>query len=350
MKVSIVVATYNGEKYLEEQLNSFVNQTIMPDEIVISDDNSTDSTIAICNEFKNGTSVEVKIFNNEGYHGVTGNFENAAKNATGDIIFFSDQDDVWYENKIGETLKAFQNYPKCVGVFSDADCVDANLNKLGATFNDGCWSGFKSLPFENDMCLLEGKKYLKTAIEGNILGGCCLAVKNKYLKEMFDFCPNIYHDDWLCYCMFVCGDVVALNKTLFAYRLHGDNTVGFNNLVSNRQGLSAKIKKASRRLKSCKKIYIDNAERAIYFKKFADIHNVKNSALDYQQNLIQRKIDSATSSKMVGLKKLNLIMSELGQKYTNDHIFQSLYIVLNSKKKRNKDLQKYVDIFIKNLK
>lgn len=53
MKVSIVVATYNGEKYLEEQSNSFVNQTIMPDEIVISDDNSTDSTIAICNEFKN---------------------------------------------------------------------------------------------------------------------------------------------------------------------------------------------------------------------------------------------------------------------------------------------------------
>lgn len=95
------------------------------------------------------------------------------------------------------------------------------------------------------------------------------------------------------------------------------------------------------------KIYIDNAERAIYFKKFADTHNVKNSTLNYQQNLIQMKIDYATSSKMVGLKKLNLIMSELGQKYTNDHIFQLLYIVLNSKKKRNKDLQKYVDIFIK---
>lgn len=54
---------------------------------------------------------------------------------------------------------------------------------------------------------------------------------------MFDFCPNIYHDDWLCYCMFVCGDVVDLNKTLFAYRLHGNNTVGCNNLLSNRKGL-----------------------------------------------------------------------------------------------------------------
>lgn len=143
MKVSIVVATYNGEKYLEEQLNSFVNQTIMPDEIVISDDNSSDSTVDICNKFKNRNSIEVKIFNNDNYHGVTGNFENAAKNATGDIVFFSDQDDVWYENKIEETLKAFQNHPKCIGVFSDVNCVDANLNKLGATFNDGCWSGFK---------------------------------------------------------------------------------------------------------------------------------------------------------------------------------------------------------------
>lgn len=233
MKVSIVVATYNGEKFIEEQLNSFVNQTIMPDEIVISDDNSTDSTIAICNEFKNRTSVEVKIFNNEGYHGVTGNFENAAKNATGDIVFFSDQDDVWYENKIGETLKAFQNYPKCVGVFSNADCVDVNLNKLGATFNDSCWPEFKFLPFKEDMYLLKSEKYLKSAIAGNILGGCCLAIKNHYLKEMFDFCPYTYHDNWLSYCMLALGDAVAINKSLFAYRLHGNNTVGCNNLLSN---------------------------------------------------------------------------------------------------------------------
>ena len=74
MKISIVVATYNGEKFIEEQLNSFVNQTVMPNEIVISDDNSTDSTVDICRKFKNKSTVEVKIFNNKNYHGVTGNF------------------------------------------------------------------------------------------------------------------------------------------------------------------------------------------------------------------------------------------------------------------------------------
>lgn len=350
MKISIVVATYNGEKFIEEQLNSLVNQTVMPNEIVISDDNSTDSTVDICRKFKNKSTVEVKIFNNKNYHGVTGNFENAAKNATGNIVFFSDQDDVWYENKIEETLKAFQNYPTCVGVFSNADCVDVNLNKLGATFNDSCWPKFKFLPFKEDMYLLKSEKYLKSAIAGNILGGCCLAIKNHYLKEMFDFCPYTYHDNWLSYCMLALGDAVAINKSLFAYRLHGNNTVGCNNLLSNRKGLYKNFIKFKNRVKNCKKIYVDEAERAIYLKNFADKHNVTNRALDYQQNLVRKKVEAATKSKISGIKMLNTIMSELGQKYTNDHIFQSLYIVLNSKKKRNKDLQKYVDIFIKNLK
>lgn len=116
------------------------------------------------------------------------------------------------------------------------------------------------------MYLLKSEKYLTSAIAGNILGGCCLAIKNQYLKEMFDFCPNIYHDDWLCYCMFVCGDVVAINKSLFAYRLHGNNTVGCNNLVSNRKGFYKKIIKLKNRVKNCKKIYVNEAERAIYLK------------------------------------------------------------------------------------
>lgn len=87
MKISIVVATYNGEKYLSEQLNSFIKQSILPDEIVISDDNSMDNTIKIAKEFAANCSCMVKIIKNEKNHGVTGNFENAAKHATGDIVF-----------------------------------------------------------------------------------------------------------------------------------------------------------------------------------------------------------------------------------------------------------------------
>ena len=123
----------------------------------------------------------------------------------------------------------------------------------------------------------------------HILGGCCLAIKNHYLKEMFDFCPYTYHDNWLSYCMLALGDAVAINKSLFAYRLHGNNTVGCNNLLSNRKGIYKNFIKFKNRVKNCKKIYVDEVERAIYLKNFADKHNVTNRALDYQQNLVRKK-------------------------------------------------------------
>ena len=344
MKISIVVATFNGEKYIQEQLESFVNQTVLPDEIIISDDGSSDSTMKLLKEFKDSCSCSIRIVENTGNHGVTGNFENAAKLATGDIVFFSDQDDVWYQNKIEETIIVFDKYPDCVGVVSDADCVDTNLNKLGVTFNDGAWPQFKQLSYNEDDCfVLRHEVMLETVIKGNILGGCCLAVRNRYLKMMFPFCPSIYHDDWLCFCMFVLGDVVALNESLFAYRLHGNNTVGFESINSNKKGFIKKLKKALRRIKLSENCFTSNAERAIYFNQFATKHGIKkNNALRYQTNLNIERIKAATSSKIDGIVVLKRAETEVHLYRSIDYYLEVFYIIKNSRKHRINRLNHYL--------
>ncbi|MGN1051180.1 MAG: hypothetical protein ACI4QE_02650, partial [Acutalibacteraceae bacterium] len=245
-----------------------------------------------------------------------------------------------------ETVRAFSLYPDAVGVFSDGDCVDSDLNKLGHTFNGFCWSDFFSLDFDNnDMCLLKSQKYRKRAVEGNILGGCCLAVKNVYLKKMFPFCPNIYHDDWLCYCMLSLGDVVAFNKPLFAYRLHGNNTVGFENLVSNNASFGKKLRKAKRAVKNMRLNYINNAQRAIYFYEFSKKNNLNMEDISFQQKLNREKINSAVSGKLEGIKNIKIINKEIGLEKSNMNYLECLYILLYSKRRRKEELKDIAEFF-----
>jgi glycosyltransferase involved in cell wall biosynthesis len=126
--VSVCVATYNGSKYIKEQLDSILIQLTENDEIIVSDDCSTDNTLEIIREYQD---ERIKIIINNGLKGHTYNFENAIKNASGDYIFFSDQDDVWLPGKVEKLLSLLENYS---AVFSDAIVVDENLNPLYNSF------------------------------------------------------------------------------------------------------------------------------------------------------------------------------------------------------------------------
>ena len=94
--ISVCIATYNGEKYLREQLDSILPQLAESDEVIVSDDGSTDGTIDLITSLND---PRIKIVSNSGRKGYVGNFENALKHTTGDYIFLSDQDDIWYPNK-----------------------------------------------------------------------------------------------------------------------------------------------------------------------------------------------------------------------------------------------------------
>ena len=126
--ISVAMATYNGEKYIKEQLESILRQLNVNDEVVISDDGSTDNTIKIVNDFKDS---RIKIICGP-KKGIIKNFENAIKNCTGKYIFLSDQDDIWLDNKVNEVLNCFKSDITCV--LHDAKIVDTNLNAIDDSF------------------------------------------------------------------------------------------------------------------------------------------------------------------------------------------------------------------------
>lgn len=133
MKISIALTTYNGERFLQAQLESFASQSMLPDELVVCDDGSTDKSIEIVDRFAKKAPFEVAIHRNSSNLGFTKNFAKALSLCTGDLVFTSDQDDVWFEEKIATVVRAFQTCPGMMLVVHDAELVDENLVSRGAT-------------------------------------------------------------------------------------------------------------------------------------------------------------------------------------------------------------------------
>lgn len=204
MRISVCIATYNGEKFIKEQLESILKQLSSFDEVIISDDCSKDDTLSVVESIKD---ERIKIIKNLGDHGYTSNFENALRHASGDIIVLSDQDDVWFDNKISTILSALENYDFAV---SDATIVDEHLNVINASF----WSLRK--PYYNAPGDFLKCSYL----------GCCMAFKRRVLDMALPFPSNhtlCYHDYWLLLVGAFFFKVKYIKEPLVYYRRHGNN-------------------------------------------------------------------------------------------------------------------------------
>ena len=159
MKIGVLLATFNGEKYLKEQLDSIFHQTKQVDEIVISDDGSSDKTICIINEYiKMSNSIPIKLVFNREKHGVIYNIENAFRHSSADFLFFCDQDDVWKASKIESFYKALEEFPDYKLYFSNATLTDEKLEPLG----QGVWDVYFSYrKFTSEYCVLCGEELVK---------------------------------------------------------------------------------------------------------------------------------------------------------------------------------------------
>lgn len=157
MKVSVAIATYNGGRFIRDQLESLSAQTERPHEVIVSDDASTDETLEIVNNFAKTAPFPIRIYRHETNIGYAGNFNSALGHCRGDIVFLSDQDDVWFTSKIERICRRFERKPDVWLIINDAELVDGALRQTGIrklerlkslgysanTFVAGCFTAFR---------------------------------------------------------------------------------------------------------------------------------------------------------------------------------------------------------------
>jgi glycosyltransferase involved in cell wall biosynthesis len=219
--VSVALATFNGEPFIDAQLESLRAQTCPPAELVVTDDGSTDRTVAAVEQFARLASFPVRLFRNPARLGWRGNFLTAAGHCRGDLIAFCDQDDLWYPRKLEILVPLFED-ARVLLAYHDADLIDAAGQALG-TLRSG----------ETDQPLLAPRT--RPTTWSNPLG-----LTQIFRRRLLDFQhlwpgsvdthragARAAHDQWFYYLASNLGHVAYAPERLLAYRQHGRNAVGF---------------------------------------------------------------------------------------------------------------------------
>lgn len=206
--ISVCMATYNGEKYIKEQLDSILCQLGTSDELIISDDGSTDNTISIIQSYNDSRIHILNHVPNPSYSGhekVSSNFENALKNAHGDYIFLSDQDDIWCKDKVKKCVNEMQS---SLFVVHNMKIIDENGNMVKNTrYNDN------PLP----------KNWLAIVYHMR-LWGCCMAFRKECLAFILPFPDRLLaHDYWLAALCIKKVRCSYIELPLINYREHSDS-------------------------------------------------------------------------------------------------------------------------------
>ncbi|PQL92484.1 glycosyltransferase family 2 protein [Apibacter adventoris] len=211
--ISLVLATYNGEKYILEQLDSIMNQELLPNEIIIIDDCSTDRTYSILESY-NFKEIKVQIIKNEKNVGPITNFKRGINLATSDFIALCDQDDIWLPNKLKLSLNAilkldFNNIP--CAIFTDLRLIDEH-NKLIANSLHSKWN---IDPSKFDFFLI---------LTSNVVTGCTLLF-NKLMQSEIQSMPEdiLMHDYWIALIGYSIGQIKYVKQETVLYRSHNDS-------------------------------------------------------------------------------------------------------------------------------
>lgn len=214
LTVSIAMCTYNGAKYLKDQLESILNQTVSPDEIIVCDDGSKDKSVEVAKNILHKWNGKWKVISNETNLGFKKNFQKAISLCTGDIIFLSDQDDVWNEKKIETMLPVFKD-SNVVLAFHDATLVDENLELLYPSF-------WKTLNFDSRLFF---KRDYRIVLAHNVMQGAACCFRKKLFQIAEPFPVEAIHDEWLLLVGLAIGKVIPVDKTLLQYR-QAQNVLG----------------------------------------------------------------------------------------------------------------------------
>lgn len=208
MKISVCMAVFNGQEYLQKQIESILIQLDDFGELLILDDCSTDNSWELLNSIY-GNDVRVKLFRNEYNIGVIKSFEKIISKADNEIIFLSDQDDIWMPGRVSEVIHFFEDDEKIIGVLVNALICDSSDNLTGAHF----FSKNKK----------ERMSIFHQFVKNDFIG-CCLCFRRSAVKMITPFPSNIsMHDWWIGSTLLSVGKVLYFEKPLIMYRRHGMN-------------------------------------------------------------------------------------------------------------------------------
>lgn len=219
--MSVAMCTYNGEKFIHEQIDSILNQTQKVDEIIVCDDGSTDKTIAILEKYSERNPKLFKIYQNKINLQSVKNFEKAINLCNGEIIFLSDQDDIWKANKVENYIKHFNKNPEISVLASNGYCID---DKSQVIKKYTIWDVPQFLKDAN----IEVNYYEIIAFIGNIATGASMAFRRSFVNTVIPFpvINKFHHDEWIALLSSKCNSFELLNEKYFYYRIHHNQQVG----------------------------------------------------------------------------------------------------------------------------
>lgn len=235
--VSVALCTYNGERFVAEQLRSILHQTLMPAQVVVSDDGSSDATVQIVKDVfarfgaehsvskhngskHNGSAPVLTVLRNDHALGVTANFQQASLACTGDLIALSDQDDLWVPDRLERMVAQFVSNSNLTLLHSDARLVDDNGTPLGGNLSEAI--GFSTA----EQRRIHSGHALDVLLRRNVVTGATTVFRRSLLESAVPFPPTWVHDEWLAMIAAITGRVDFLPEELTDYRQHASNQIG----------------------------------------------------------------------------------------------------------------------------
>ena len=307
--ISIAMATYNGEEFIKEQLDSILQQTYKDFELIICDDCSKDKTLSILNDYANKDN-RIKVFVNHENLGFKKNFENAIKNCTGDYIAFCDQDDIWTPDHLEILYSEIDDKDLICG---NAELIDKNGNKMGMNTYD-CLTNF-ILPYTNIELFLN-------LLHGNFAQGTATMISKRIISQLLPIPEDVkYHDSWTASIAALNNGCKYTDKIVLYYRQHTNNQT-----ITGQYSIIHAIKNSFEKKELLKLEYKEKilfAQELLQRTKSPDYIRFLNETINYFNHLLSKSFKAL--------------------KYFNKH-YKSIYWVRNPSKKLY--LLRFIKIFI----
>lgn len=239
LSVAVVMCTYNGERFVAEQLRSIFSQTRPPDHLVIVDDVSTDDTYRLVEQLceQRPEGMRLTLEHNARNLGYVANFDRALGFADEDLLFLCDQDDVWHPVKIERMLREFAARPELDLIHADARLVDADGAHLG-------YGLLEALELSAaDRAALHAGRGFEVVLRHSVVTGATAALRRRAYRRATPFPPQWVHDEWLAITCALSAHIDCIEEALIDYRQHGGNQIG----VTKRSGRAKLASNDSRR-------------------------------------------------------------------------------------------------------